>query len=81
MEISIEKINEVIEKEMSYARAINMPLMVAGMGQIKMLLNTVNTELAVKAEELKESHCKGCSNYNIGDGIDDINECDNCRFA
>ena len=81
MEISIEKINEIIDKEIKYAKSINMLLMVAGMGRIKMLLNNISEELEVEVEKLKESHCNECSNYNIGDGIDDITECNDCKFS
>ena len=44
--ISIDRINEIIEEEMKYAREANVPLMVMGMSQIQLLLNK-------EAEEIK----------------------------
>lgn len=38
MKISIEKINELIEKEMEFARQVN-PVMAMGMSQVKKILN------------------------------------------
>lgn len=31
-------------------------------------------------ENLKEFYCRECSNYNIGDGVEDITECHECRW-
>jgi hypothetical protein len=31
-------------------------------------------------KEYTEKHCHECANYNIGDGIDDINKCCDCEF-
>lgn len=36
--MTIEKINEIIDKELEYAREVN-PIMAMGMIQIKMILN------------------------------------------
>ena len=30
--------------------------------------------------DLKKLNCEECFNYNIGDGIDDIRECESCRY-
>jgi len=38
VKISIEKINELIEKEMEFARQVN-PVMAMGMSQVKKILN------------------------------------------
>lgn len=38
MKISIEKINELIEKEMEFAKQVN-PMMAMGMSQVKKILN------------------------------------------
>ena len=31
-------------------------------------------------KDLGELNCESCANYNIGDGIDDISQCEGCKF-
>lgn len=49
MNISIDKINEIIDEEMKYAKEVN-PVMALGMDQVKMLLNDYANELINRGE-------------------------------
>lgn len=31
-------------------------------------------------QEYEKKHCYECANYNIGDGVDNINQCYKCKF-
>lgn len=34
----------------------------------------------ISKEEYNYNQCKKCSNYNIGDGYDDISKCQKCNY-
>lgn len=34
----------------------------------------------ISKEDYDYTHCKQCSNYNIGDGYDDISKCQKCEY-
>lgn len=38
------------------------------------------TPYFITKEEDNYNHCKECSNYNIGDGYDDISKCYECSY-
>lgn len=48
--LSIEKINELIEKEMEFANQVN-PQMAMGMAQIKKVLNDYHKEISTPFDE------------------------------
>lgn len=53
-EIAIDRINEIIDKEIEVARIINEPQMILGMSQIKLLLNQeVRKQWYKEKEDLK----------------------------
>ncbi|AIY85372.1 hypothetical protein U729_3103 (plasmid) [Clostridium baratii str. Sullivan] len=50
MKIDIEEINEIINKEIEFAKQVN-PVMALGMEQIRRVLNEYNYELDKKADK------------------------------
>lgn len=50
MKIDVEKINEIIDKEVEFAKQVN-PVMALGMEQIRTILNKYDDELERKANK------------------------------
>ncbi|MEG1313420.1 MAG: hypothetical protein RSD40_03810 [Bacilli bacterium] len=50
MKIDIEIINEIIDKEMDYAKNVN-PVMALGMSYVKDIINKYNNKLEKECEE------------------------------